>query len=47
MNEQTLSAERISAVMCNSIRTTDEISFQLMVLSAVTNVSSADNSSNQ
>jgi hypothetical protein len=30
MNEQTLSAERIYAETCNSIRTTDEISFKLM-----------------
>ena len=30
MNEQTLSAERIYADTCNSIRTTDEISFKLM-----------------
>jgi hypothetical protein len=32
MNEQALSAERIYAEMCNSIRTTDEISFKLMGL---------------
>jgi hypothetical protein len=32
MNEQTLSAERIYAETCNSIRTTDEISFKLMGL---------------
>ena len=30
MNEQTLSVERIYAETCNSIRTTDEISFKLM-----------------